>query len=874
MAIRPIEEILTPVQSDGGGVSQFVLDPDSIGSEHQLTADETRTDVFVVNHLIIINLGGHTLTIKQKSIDGDYGILINADCMIINGSIIGNICIDNNAEVIIGMDNNPVSIDSITVGIAVKSGTLSLSEGSSVQSASGGISCIADNSKSADIDIFGSISSVWGGDSIIASGNGHADIDIYDGAIISGPVNVSSTTSNVNISGGKFDETISTPNNTGYITGGKFRILPDENYIAPGYSLAAEADVEGYTEVIQLCQSGHTFGDWVITTEPTTNSEGSQMRECQVCGHQETQSIPKKEEEIVMRDLLVSITPSTVTRETDVDNKTTVKLQVDDYAIDGAQYYIKTPEMEDFGQMIDWMVGMNLSWDIEVPDTVQNGTYDVQLKGVYYDQSNIQTVSIPVNRAKEEFIMNYSFSADKITAPAGTNSTVELSITNLEADDAVEFKTPTAGDYCSPEVAGDDGIVTASITVPGDAPNGNYDVQVRITHGDGTEDTGVATIPIDRESSDTSDTMIHFTENQVQAMVTMIFQYVNTRIAERIVQSATAGDTKHVVSADAVKKAIDDVQAVANAAIQSNTDKIGELTDKVGDGTEAAKSYTDTQIATLREAMMGMNHWDIVAVTGELPTDPAANTIYLQRDDENDLTWEMNIVAVAEDGTKSWITIGDTSIDLANYWPKDSMDEMVTAMFTNETFTTKLAEFSASLDLDSYWKKDDITALTAAVVAEVNPAVIYKVGNISSLKALLTDLNIFYANPSADPSYGVVDTLATIYSKSGVILLNNLREAANITPQDFNALASVNEKIVAAIKAIAATTDLADTYLAIAALKEYLGIEGELTTESMEQAILRIVNENEVETIPLTDEKLNELVTAAFNGTNPDLGPQ
>lgn len=366
---------------------------------------------------------------------------------------------------------------------------------------------------------------------------------------------------------------------------------------------------------------------------------------------------------------------------------------------------------------------------------------------------------------------------------------------------------------------------------------------------------------------------VQFSEQQIQNLVTMVLQSVNTRIAERIVQSATAGDTKHVVSADAVKKAIDDVQAVANAAIQSNTDKIGELTDKVGDGTEAAKSYTDTQIATLREAMMGMNHWDIVAVTGELPTDPAANTIYLQRDDENDLTWEMNIVAVAEDGTKSWITIGDTSIDLANYWPKDSMDEMVTAMFTNETFTTKLAEFSASLDLDSYWKKDDITALTAAVVAEVNPAVIYKVGNISSLKALLTDLNIFYANPSADPSYGVVDTLATIYSKSGVILLNNLREAANITPQDFNALASVNEKIVAAIKAIAATTDLADTYLAIAALKEYLGIEGELTTESMEQAILRIVNENEVETIPLTDEKLNELVTAAFNGTNPDLGP-
>lgn len=781
-----------------GGVSQFVLDPDSIGSEHQLTADETRTDVFVVNHPIIINLGGHTLTIKQKSIDGDYGILINADCMIINGSIIGNICIDNNAEVIIGMDNNPVSIDSITVGIAVKSGTLSLSEGSSVQSASGGISCIADNSKSADIDIFGSISSVWGGDSIIASGNGHADIDIYDGAIISGPVNVSSTTSNVNISGGKFDETISTPNNTGYITGGKFRILPDENYIAPGYSLAAEADVEGYTEVIQLYQSGHTFGDWVITTEPTTNSEGSQMRECQVCGHQETQSIPKKEEEIVMRDLLVSITPSTVTRETDVDNKTTVKLQVDDYAIDGAQYYIKTPEMEDFGQMIDWMVGMNLSWDIEVPDTVQNGTYDVQLKGVYYDQSNIQTVSIPVNRAKEEFIMNYSFSADKITAPAGTNSTVELSITNLEADDAVEFKTPTAGDYCSPEVAGDDGIVTASITVPGDAPNGNYDVQVRITHGDGTEDTGVATIPIDRESSDTSDTMIHFTENQVQAMVTMIFQYVNARISERIVQSIVAGDTKRVASAD------------------------------------AAKTYTDAQIDELRTAVMGMNHWDIVPVTGALPETLAEKTIYLQRDSEDDTTWEMNILT-----SQGVANIGRTEIDLSNYWSKDNIDGITNALFGSSLFNSKVSDTinaalstytNSTLDL-RYWKKDDISGMVAAVAADTDAVTViataladkfYRKDNADDLAALITALRIDKAGSQGyDNVYLQITALKTYLGIADDVSLSA-------------------ETVANAIKVITATTDLSETYLAVTKMKELLGITGDLTVEAVEAAIRTI----------------------------------
>lgn len=798
MSIRPIEEILTPVQSDGGGVSQFALDPDSISSEHWLTADETHTDVFVVNYPIIINLGGHTLTIKQKSIDGDYCILINADCMIINGNIIGNICIDNNAEVIIGTDNNPASIDSITVGIAVKSGTLSLSEGSSVQSVSGGISCIADNGKSADIDVFGSISSVWGGDSIIASGNGHADIDIYDGAIISGPVDVSNTTSNVNILGGKFDETISTPNNTGYITGGKFKILPDENYIAPGYALASEADVEGYTEVIQLCQGGHTFGDWVVTTEPTTNSEGLQMRECQVCGYQETQSIPKKEEEIVMRDLLVSITPSTVTRETDVDNKTTVKLQVDDYAIDGAQYYIKTPGMEDFGQMIDWMVGMNLSWDIEVPDTVPNGTYDVQLKGVYYDQSNIQTVSIPVNRAKEEFVMNYSFSAEKITAPTGTNNTVELSITNLEADDTVEFKTPTAGDYCRPEVAGDDGIVTASISVPGDAPNGNYDVQVRITHGDGTEDTGVATILIDRESSDTSDTMIHFTENQVQAMVTMIFQYVNARISERIVQSVVAGDTKRVASAD------------------------------------AAKTYTDAQVDELRTAVMGMNHWDIIPVTGALPETLAEKTIYLQRDSEEDTTWEMNILT-----SQGVANIGRTEIDLSNYWSKDNIDGITNALFGSSLFNTKISDAintalstytDSTLDL-RYWKKDDISGLVAAVAADTDA--------VAVIATALTGK--FYRKDNADDLAALITALRT--DKAGTQGYDNvyLQIAALKTYLGISDNVALSAEAVAnAIKVITATTDLSETYLAVSKMKELLGITGDLTVEAVEAAIKTI----------------------------------
>lgn len=542
-----------------------------------------------------------------------------------------------------------------------------------------------------------------------------------------------------------------------------------------------------------------------------------------------------------MRDLLVSITPSTVTRETDVDNKTTVKLQVDDYAIDGAQYYIKTPEMEDFGQMIDWMVGMNLSWDIEVPDTVQNGTYDVQLKGVYYDQSNIQTVSIPVNRAKEEFIMNYSFSADKITAPAGTNSTVELSITNLEADDAVEFKTPTAGDYCSPEVAGDDGIVTASITVPGDAPNGNYDVQVRITHGDGTEDTGVATIPIDRESSDTSDTMIHFTENQVQAMVTMIFQYVNARISERIVQSIVAGDTKRVASAD------------------------------------AAKTYTDAQIDELRTAVMGMNHWDIVPVTGALPETLAEKTIYLQRDSETDTTWEMNILT-----SQGVANIGRTEIDLSNYWSKDNVDGIINALFGSELFGTKMGELlSASLTsytentLDSrYWKKDAINDLVTEIKSKLDTDHgFFRLDDRFSWYAFFDAIANDRLNLHLNGQFA--DHFGPARLKMGLLAWSELRTAAGIPYRENDKVVEqTTENITRAIKAIAKTADLSGSYLAIAKMKELLGIDGDLTTEAVEQAILTIVQSNEVEAIPITDEKINSIVSAAFAASDPGLDPQ
>lgn len=44
-----------------------------------------------------------------------------------------------------------------------------------------------------------------------------------------------------------------------------------------------------------ICE--HKYGDWIVTQEPTVDTEGSQYRECEYCKEQETEVIPKKEPE-------------------------------------------------------------------------------------------------------------------------------------------------------------------------------------------------------------------------------------------------------------------------------------------------------------------------------------------------------------------------------------------------------------------------------------------------------------------------------------------------------------------------------------------------------------------------------------------------
>ena len=77
-------------------------------------------------------------------------------------------------------------------------------------------------------------------------------------------------------------------------------------------------------------------------------------------------------------------------------------------------------------------------------------------------------------------------------------------------------------------------------------------------------------------------------------------------------------------------------------------------------------------------AINKMSHIKFKSHIGMIDTivDPNPTYIYLQKDDEEDKTWMMYIYQVpeTEEESGSWITIGDTEVDLSNYWSKDASD--------------------------------------------------------------------------------------------------------------------------------------------------------------------------------------------------------
>lgn len=192
----------------------------------------------------------------------------------------------------------------------------------------------------------------------------------------------------------------------------------------------------------------------------------------------------------------------------------------------------------------------------------------------------------------------------------------------------------------------------------------------------------------------------------IQKLSEALLSRVNTRIAERIVQEVNdASDGNHVASAavlNALLKAKDTAIAANTTAIGANTTAIGEaktsiteLGTKVDDNKTAIDSAT-TDLAALSTKVDGLTHLTIDTVTGAIDTvvEPSTSILYLQRDDEADKTWMLYIYR--EDGT--WVNIGDTEVDLSNYWSKDDVDAMKEALGVPEMVAMTEAQITAAVE--------------------------------------------------------------------------------------------------------------------------------------------------------------------------------
>lgn len=121
-------------------------------------------------------------------------------------------------------------------------------------------------------------------------------------------------------------------------------------------------------------------------------------------------------------------------------------------------------------------------------------------------------------------------------------------------------------------------------------------------------------------------------EHGLQTIAKGILAQVNTRINERIVTTLDENsDDEHVASAATVYKAIVNSKHMSIKFITGNIDELVPIEER----------------------------------------DPTV--LYFQRDDEEDKTWMIYIWDV--DNTR-WVYVGDTEIDLSNYWSKDENEEL------------------------------------------------------------------------------------------------------------------------------------------------------------------------------------------------------
>lgn len=194
---------------------------------------------------------------------------------------------------------------------------------------------------------------------------------------------------------------------------------------------------------------------------------------------------------------------------------------------------------------------------------------------------------------------------------------------------------------------GNNGTTEPSVPETPDTGDGNTDGNT-----DGTEPTPPTDTP-------TGEEYFTITPELLELLVTQILGKVNERIASRIVTTVSeSSDDNHVPSALAVFNCLRTL-----APCMSCTTVVGSM---------------------------------------DTITEPNSQIIYLQKDDESDPTWSMYLWVDNE-----WVVIGDTSIDLVNYWSKSEAD--ITELRQKMLDQTGIDIIKTALGYDELFKDNSAT---------------------------------------------------------------------------------------------------------------------------------------------------------------------
>lgn len=101
--------------------------------------------------------------------------------------------------------------------------------------------------------------------------------------------------------------------------------------------------------------------------------------------------------------------------------------------------------------------------------------------------------------------------------------------------------------------------------------------------------------------------------------------------------------------------------------------------------------------AAVYAAINKMSHIKFKTHTGDISdiTEPNASYIYLQRDNETDTSWMMYVY----DSTEGWINIGDTQVNLSNYWSKseDDIEALKLALGISDNISEEMTKFKEEI---------------------------------------------------------------------------------------------------------------------------------------------------------------------------------